>query len=127
MTAQANGPDCDDFKHMSLKQLDEWYDANLKRFENKSGEIDFGDDPNGEFYALVEQYERYLDVRDKLLRRKPVTPKQVVADTDAVEATLKTYHAINTRIQNAIKSGTTLDSNDIKLLVDMMKVLNGAQ
>lgn len=109
---------------MNLEQLDAWYAENLKRYESSDG-MDFGDEPNAEFYAKVEQYERYLDVRNKLLARKPVATKQIVSDDDAVAATLKTYHAINDKIQNAIANGTTLDANDIKLLVEMMKALNG--
>lgn len=119
-------PKNNNFDKMSLSQLDAWYDENMKQYEGDNGEIDFGQEPNAKFYALVEQYERYLEVRDKLLKRKPVkTAKEIIADSDAVATTLKTFYAINTKIQNQIEGGQPLETNDIKLLVDMMRVLNG--
>lgn len=113
------------FGSLNLQQLDDWYDKNLKKYESESGSLDFGDDPNGEFYALIEQYERYLDARNRILSHMPVATKAVVADAEAVATTLKTYHAINTKIQQQIEHGTDLHPNDIKLLVEMMKALNG--
>lgn len=115
----------DAFDAMSLEALDEWYENHLKKYETEDGHLDFGDDPNGDFYAKIEAYERYLDARNKLLARRPLETKQIVVDKDAVDSTLKTYDDINKRIQRAIADGQTLDGNDIKLLIEMMKVLNG--
>lgn len=113
------------FKAFDLEQLDDWYRKNLKRYEDDKGELNFGDDPNSEFYAKVELYERYLDARNKLLSRKPVETKQIVADEDAIASVKKTFNDINTKVQTCIANGVTLDSNDIRLLIEMMKVLNG--
>lgn len=116
---------CVDFDAFSIEQLDDWYKQNLKKYENEKGELNFGDDPNGEFYAKVELYERYLDTRNKLLARKPITTQAIVADEDAIANTRKTFNDINIKIQENIAAGVSLDSNDIRLLVEMMKVLNG--
>lgn len=121
----STSPNKNNLDTMSLAKLDEWYSENLKQYEKEDGSMDFGSEPNAEFYAKLEQYERYLEVRNKLLARQPVVVKEVVADADAVSATLKTYHAINNKIQKAIAEGQVLDSNDIRLLVEMMKALNG--
>ena len=113
------------FNAFDLEMLDKRYKENLKKYENENGELDFGNDPNGEFYAKAELYERYLDCRNRLLARKPIETKQLVADEDAVNAVKKTFHDINTKIQSNIKEGVELNGNDIRLLVEMMKVLNG--
>lgn len=78
-----------------------------------------------QFQKTLDAYDRFLDTQQKELRRKPVTVKDIVADEDAVIATLKTYQAINNKIQQQIADGTELSSNDIKLLVSMMTALNG--
>ena len=78
-----------------------------------------------QFQKTLDAYDRFLDTRQKELRRKPVNVKEIVADEDAVAATLKTYQAINNKIQQQIADGTELSANDIKLLVSMMSALNG--
>ena len=113
------------FKAFDLEQLDDWYRKNLKRYEDEKGELNFGDDPNSEFYGKVELYEAYLDARNNWLSRKPIETKQIVADEDAIASVKKTFNDINTKVQTCIANGVTLDSNDIRLLIEMMKVLNG--
>lgn len=113
------------FDALSLEQLDLWYQDNLKQYEDTEGNLDFGEDTNGLFYAKIEQYERYLDARNKILARKPVATKEIVADEDAVIETLRTYQAINKKLQQQIAAGVDLAPMDIKLLVEMMKALNG--
>ncbi len=123
--AKKEGAGIVDFKAFDLEMLDDWYKKNLKKYEDENGELNFGDDPNGEFYAKAELYERYLDCRNKLLARRPIDTPKIVADEDAVNAVKKTFNDINCKVQKNIADGVTLDSNDIRLLVEMMKVLNG--
>lgn len=78
------------------------------------------------FNAMLDAYDRYLDEKQKELRQKPVKTKEIVADEDAVVETLKTYYAINKKLQQQIEEGAELSPNDIKLLVSMMSALNGA-
>lgn len=115
----------EELENLTLKRLDSWYAKQIKAYDDGQLLFDFTDDPNGEFYAKVDFHERYIEARNKILARQPVKTKDIVADTDAVETTLKTYHAINTKIQNNITKGVELSTNDIKLLVEMMKALNG--
>lgn len=78
------------------------------------------------FNALLDTYDRYLDGKQRELRERKVATKDIVADEDAVKETLKTYYAINKKIQQQIEEGAELSQNDIKLLVSMMTALNGA-
>lgn len=76
------------------------------------------------FNKALDDYNRFLDTKQRELRQKKISTKDIVADEDAVAATLKTYHAINEKIQQHIKDGTELSGNDIKLLTEMMRILN---
>ena len=78
------------------------------------------------FNAILDTYDRYLDEKQRELKQKKVATKDIVADEDAVKETLKTYHAINKKIQQQIADGAELSKNDISLLVSMMSALNGA-
>ena len=77
------------------------------------------------FNALLDTYDRYLDGKQRELRERKVATKEIVADEDAVKETLKTFYAINKKLQQQIEDGAELSKNDIQLLVSMMQVLNG--
>lgn len=77
------------------------------------------------FNALLDTYDRYLDGKQRELRERKVATKDIVADEDAVKETLKTFYAINKKLQQQIEAGAELSKNDIQLLVSMMQVLNG--
>ena len=115
----------DDKKTEELKNLD------LDKLHSDTlQQIEVADDDDIEkaserFNATLDEYDRYLDAKQKELRQKKVKIKDIVADDDAVQDTLKTFHAINAKIQQQIADGTELSRNDIHLLTSMMSILNG--
>ena len=104
--------DLDKLHSDTLRKIEEADDDNVETAADK-------------FNATLDAYDRYLDERQKQLRQKKVAVKDLVADEDAVQDTLKTFHAINAKIQQQIKDGTELSRNDIPLLTSMMSILNG--
>lgn len=111
----------DDKKKLNLDDLHAEVFEKLNTSEN-SDEISHNSE---KFNAILDSYDRYLDEKQKQLRQKPVQTKDIVADEDAVKETLKTYYAINKKLQQQIETGAELSANDIKLLVSMMTALNG--
>lgn len=78
------------------------------------------------FNKCLDDYNRFLDTKQRELRQKKVSTKEIVADEDAVSETLKTYYAINKKLQQQIADGTELSPMDIRLLTSMMEILNKA-
>ena len=115
----------DDKKTEALKNLDldKLHSDTLQKIE-EAGDDDV-EKASERFNATLDEYDRYLDAKQKELRQKKVKVKDIVADEDAVQDVLKTFHAINAKIQQQIADGTELSRNDITLLTSMMSILNG--
>lgn len=111
-----------DKKKLDLEKL---HDDVVQKIEGSGTDFDIAQSTE-KFNAILDTYDRYLDEKQRELKQKKVPTKEIVADDDAVKETLKTYYAINKKLQQQIEDGAELSPNDIKLLVSMMTALNGA-
>lgn len=86
-----------------------------------------------EFNEARERFDAHNDVMDRYNALKQVEkrlkkvekPQGIVVDAEAIAETMKTFKMINNKLQDNIAEGVDPSPNDIKLLIEMLKALNG--